>query len=312
MEHNVPPTPDMVIPAEPQAAPESATSTTPAEVLAFPIAAATEEAAVEEPAPPIDELVGLSATVRSLVEEILAPAFDGHLEVGTCGGETFRLQFGFLALEAVAERFGSYEEMGERIQKASEKGGANETFMVMLDAAATLLKGATLRHHPALTEDELDDLFSLLGDASSVVFLANVVLNWWRNHDTLGPYVAGIDPEVTLGDRTYKLRFALRAVRHVQQLMKDDDFGTLQAKHYREVLRAQLLRFHGAEFAPGMETASAVLDDLGWKLGLGGLRRLMAGAEQPKKPADDVTGASDPNAQAGQESPAESGTGRPS
>jgi hypothetical protein len=251
---------------------------------------------------------GLSPVVTELMRLILSPHFRGHLEVGTVGGASYSLQLGFQALELVAARFGSYEAMGERITAAAKEGDAARTFMAIVDAADTILRAATQRHHPDITEDELDDLFGILGDASSVTMLANLILGWWKDHDTIGSYVAGIDPVVTLDERSFTLKFGLRAVRHVQGLIESGDFGSLQPAHYREVLRAMLLRYHGAEFHPSTPQNEALLDDLGVAIGLGGLRRLMAGAEQPTREKDEA-GDADPNAPAGPLSPA-SGTGQ--
>ena len=249
------------------------------------------------PAPPRLVLPSPSPAAAELIEAVLRPEFAGVLEVGG-----FKLQMGFLAMETVAERFGSYEGMGERITKAGEAGEPTEILLVMVEAAEACLRGALRRHHPDHSEDDLEAVYEGFGDATSVVLVANVLMNWWKDRDGIGSYVVGLDPTVVLGERTYTLKWGLRAVRHVSQVFRGADFGELQARHYREALRAMLLRFHGDLVgSPKNEhLAATLLDDLGLHVGLGGIRRLMAGAEQPRRPQ-----------QAGPEapSPAESGTG---
>lgn len=242
-----------------------------------------------------------------LIQAVLRPGFSGVLDVAG-----YKLQMGFMALSLVGERFGSYEAMGARLTKAAEAGDATEMLLTLVKIADTCLQAAMLRHHPEHTDDDLEAVFEALGsDAASVVQLVQVLMAWWKDRDGIGSYVVGIDPTVTLGEKTYTLKWGLRAVRHVSLAFHGK--GEIEVFHYRETLVAMLLRFHAdvvgslarfhGEAVPS--ESMVLLDDLGLVVGLGGLRRLMAGAEQPRRRPQEA-GLEAPTAAP---SPAESGTG---
>lgn len=238
-----------------------------------------------------------------LIQTVLRPGFAGVLEVAG-----YKLQMGFMALSLVGERYGSYEAMGARLTKAGESGDATEMLLAMVEIADTCLQAAMLRHHPEHTDDDLEAVFEALGsDAASVVQLVQVLMAWWKDRDGIGSYVVGIDPTVTLGEKTYTLKWSLRAVRHVSLAFHGK--GEIEVFHYRETLVAMLLRFHGGEVSAvtheAARLAGILLDDLGLVVGLGGMRRLMAGAEQPRRRPQEA-GLEAPTAAP---SPAESGTG---
>lgn len=257
-----------------------------------------EPAAAGQAVPRMFEPVPATA---ELIKTVLRPGFNGVLEVAG-----YKLQMGFMALGVLSERFGSYEGMGQRFVKAGESNDVAEMLLALSEAAEACLVAALQRHHPAHTEDDLELVFEALGsDAGSVVQLVHVLMRWWHVRDGIGSYVVGIDPTVTLGEKTYTLKWGLRAVRHVSQKFRGK--GEIEVLHYRETLVAMLLRFHGEEFSAvtteAARGAGVLLDDLGLVVGLGGMRRLMAGAEQPRRPQE--AGPEAPQTP----SPAESGTG---
>jgi len=249
--------------------------------------AAGSEPQPEEPQPEpslLDRLEALGVTMP-LIGRVLAgdPTF-------TVGDKTYRFQMSFMAQGALLKDLGAQnpEDAGRILE---ERFASDGDPLGQLDIAVGALRAALLRHHGEVTQDELSDLFAELAAEEVGQLLASLGA-YFQTHDGLGDYFAGKDPLIRLTppnpeeivpppSKAYVLRWTMAEMQEVMKEISDLHGPSLSWRDCRRVLVRALKRFQPT----GVSVEE--LDDLGWFLGMGGIRRLMAGPQRKKdRPAD--------------------------
>ena len=249
--------------------------------LRFP--SSTPETSAPEPSPAaattdsIAEEIPTLERLRALAERLplLGRILDGNPTL-EAGGKTYRFQMSFLSQYALMQFFKATnpQQAAERIDEVFSSGTQSQ----QVEALVATLKAALVRHHGELSQDDLSDVFAAM-DAEELNSLFVCLGIYFQTHDGLGEYRPGRDPLVRLGDKPYCLRWTMAEAADL--LREIENLSALLWPECRKVLILALKRWQPTG------VSKEELDDLGWQIGLAGIRRLISGPQRKKDQVDD-------------------------